>query len=71
MLTGDMYVWGMGQETIRTRMETYHKQTSPVLEYYKKYGIVRRVVVDGGTPDSVFAQVRPIMEAAVSKYDEV
>jgi len=48
-------------------MATYEAVTAPVLEYYSKLNRVRRVVVDGGTPDSVFAMVKPIMEDTVAR----
>jgi adenylate kinase len=56
-----------GQETVRARMQSYLKQTTPALEYYGARGIVRQVVVDGGTPDSVFAMVTPIMAETVQR----
>ena len=31
------------EETVRQRLEAYHAQTAPLIEYYEKAGIVRRV----------------------------
>jgi len=44
-------------ETIRRRLEVFHSQTEPVLEYYRRQGTLREV--DGvGAPDEVFARVK-------------
>jgi adenylate kinase len=49
-------------ETIAQRMDVYHKQTAPLLEYYRGQG--KLVTVDAlGTPDEVFERVK----AAVQK----
>ncbi|WP_254510660.1 adenylate kinase [Anatilimnocola floriformis] len=49
-------------ETIGRRMEVYHRQTSPLLDYYRKQGLL--VSVDAmGSPDDVFELIR----AAVDK----
>jgi adenylate kinase len=43
-------------ETIRNRMDVYHRQTEPLKEYYRRKGIM--VEVDGlGTVDEVFDRV--------------
>lgn len=42
--TGDLYLRDDDKEaTIRDRLTTYHGQTSPLIEYYGKAGIVRKV----------------------------
>lgn len=56
-----------GQETVRARMRAYELWTAPVLEYYDKRGLVRRVVVDGGTPTSVYAMVEPVMKETLAR----
>lgn len=44
-------------ETIMQRLSVYHAQTSPLIEYYTKAGLIR--TVDGSvTPDEVDTQVR-------------
>lgn len=44
-------------ETVGARIETYEKQTAPLIDYYKKQG--KLVAVDGGkgTPDEIFAEI--------------
>jgi adenylate kinase len=44
-------------ETVRERLRVYHEATEPLVAYYDKRGLLRRV--DGtGDPDVVYAQVR-------------
>jgi adenylate kinase len=44
-------------ETVRERLRVYHEETEPLVGYYDKRGLLRRV--DGsGEPDDVYAQVR-------------
>jgi adenylate kinase len=31
------------EETLTKRLDAYHKQTTPVLDYYRKLGLVTRV----------------------------
>lgn len=31
------------KDTLKNRLKTYHKQTSPITEYYQKGGILRRI----------------------------
>ena len=44
-------------ETVGARLDTYAKQTAPLIDYYKKQG--KLVTVDGGhgTPQEVFARI--------------
>ena len=45
------------EETIRRRLEVYHAQTEPLIDYYERAGLVRRF--DGQrSPDEVHAHVR-------------
>lgn len=47
-------------ETVRNRLSVYHEQTQPLIEYYKKSGILEEV--DGTqSPDSVFEAVKKIL----------
>lgn len=39
------------EETIRERLTTYHKQTSPLVDYYSKKGIVRKIDGTGSMED--------------------
>lgn len=46
----------MEAETIRERLELYHKQTEPLKSYYEKKGLLR--LIDGqGSPDEVFDRI--------------
>lgn len=44
-------------ETVGARIETYEKQTAPLIDYYKTQG--KLVAVDGGkgSPDEIFAEI--------------
>ncbi|XP_013908303.1 PREDICTED: adenylate kinase isoenzyme 1, partial [Thamnophis sirtalis] len=44
------------EETIKKRLDTYYNATEPVIAYYEKKGIVRKVNAEG-TVDDVFKQV--------------
>lgn len=47
-------------ETLKKRLEVYHKQTKPVLPYYEKKGILRRI--DGMAPmDDVTGQIDAVL----------
>lgn len=50
----------LGEDTVRRRLELYHRQTEPLKEYYAERGLLR--VVDGiGTPDEVFARIVEVL----------
>jgi len=51
-------------EAIRTRLHAYAATCNPVLEYYRKQGLLREVDASGD-PDSVFAQTRAIIQKLV------
>ena len=45
-------------ETVQSRLDVYEKQTSPLIEYYTKKGVLFTVKSDkDSTPDSTFAKV--------------
>jgi adenylate kinase len=45
------------EETIRRRLEVYHRQTAPLIDYYDEAGLLRRF--DGSLPaDEVHARIR-------------
>lgn len=44
------------EETIKKRLETYYNATAPVISFYDKRGIVRKVNAEGSV-DTVFSQV--------------
>jgi adenylate kinase len=53
-------------QTIRERFRTYHEQTEPVLDYYRRRGILE--TVDGsGTPDEVFERIRTAVDRLRSR----
>ena len=48
-------------ETIRTRVELYHRETEPLVEYYRAKGIV--VGIHGERPvDAVFSEIQVTLE---------
>jgi adenylate kinase len=49
-------------ETVQKRLDVYHDQTQPLIDYYKKQNILK--TVDGTQPmETVFAQIVEILEA--------
>jgi len=49
------------EEVIRNRLNTYHEQTSPVLDYYREKGVLKEV--DGtGKPDEVTAEISALFK---------
>lgn len=62
---------GRGREddepaVIRQRFRTYHQLTEPVLDYYRRRGILE--TVDGaGPPDAVFAQIQNAVDRIKKK----
>ncbi len=48
--------------TVRTRLEVYENETSPLVEYYRRNGVLRNIDASG-TPDKVYA----LIEKAVGK----
>jgi adenylate kinase len=53
-------------ETVRQRLDTYNKQTAPLIDYYKRQGLLVRV--DGsGAPDQVRARLFEQLKAVVGR----
>lgn len=51
-------------ETIAHRLEVYHQQTEPVIEFYKQSG--KYFHVDGnGTIDQIFSRIRAILDTKI------
>jgi adenylate kinase len=51
------------EETVRARLETYHRQTSPIVDHYREEGVV--LDVDGvGSIDAIFAMIARGIEVA-------
>lgn len=47
-------------ETVTNRLNVYHEQTKPLIDYYEKQGIVH--TIDGTqTMDQVFSDIRKIL----------
>lgn len=50
------------EETIRTRLKEYEKQTAPLIQYYQGKGILRSIQGAGG-PDQIFEQIARLLDA--------
>ena len=49
-------------ETIANRMDVYHSETEPLIEYYRERGVLS--TINGlGTPDEVFQRIRQSVES--------
>lgn len=49
-------------ETVKKRLDVYHSQTQPLIDYYEKQGILR--TVDGTVPmETVFSDIVKVLEA--------
>ena len=48
-------------DTIRRRLELYHRETEPLIEHYRTLGILLTVHADG-TPNEVFAEIQAALE---------
>lgn len=49
------------EETIKNRLAVYHSQTSPLLEYYSKKGLLREI--DGtASPEEIFKKIIAVLE---------
>ncbi|MDD7318920.1 MAG: adenylate kinase [Prevotella sp.] len=47
-------------ETIKKRLDVYHRQTQPLIEWYVREGLHNHVV-GTGSPESIFAQIEKII----------
>jgi adenylate kinase len=50
------------EETIRTRLKEYEKQTAPLIEYYRNKKLLRPIQGVGG-PDQIFDQIIRLLDA--------
>ncbi|MCH4148490.1 MAG: adenylate kinase [Prevotella sp.] len=50
------------EETIKKRLNVYHTQTSPLIDWYKKEGIHHHIVGIGGV-DPVFEDIRKVIDS--------
>jgi len=48
-------------DTIRRRLELYHRETEPLIEHYRTLGILLTIHADG-TPNEVFAEIQAALE---------
>src|SRR4051812_47779416 len=51
------------RETIRERFRQYNSLTEPLIDYYRKRGLLRQISAEG-TPDEVFTKVRAAVDNA-------
>lgn len=49
------------EETIRARLKVYKEQSFPLIEYYEKKEIIRKIVGTGKTPEQVFGEIKSIL----------
>jgi len=52
-------------ETIKKRLDTFYKQTEPVVDYYKKQGKLVQVKAEGSV-DQIFGEVQPALDKLFS-----
>jgi adenylate kinase len=52
-------------ETIGERFRQYTRLTEPLLDYYRRRGVLRQISAEG-TPDEVFAKIRAAVDAAAA-----
>jgi adenylate kinase len=48
------------EESIKNRLETFHKQTKPVIDHYDKQGKLKKVNAEQ-SPDKVFADIKEMI----------
>jgi adenylate kinase len=53
------------EETLKKRLETYHKNTTPVLAYYQKKGILSTLDA-AQKSDDVYARIKDIIKRAAA-----
>lgn len=54
------------EKTLRSRLEAYHKQTAPLVQYYGARGI-HHAIDAAQSPDVVFASILAAFSAATCK----
>ena len=60
---GDLYQRSDdNEETVRSRLQVYRRQTEPLIEYYGERGVLKKVAGSGRTPDEVFAAIEAILD---------
>ena len=56
-------------ETIKRRLDTFHSQTKPVIDYYEKQNKVKHINAESG-PDHVYSHVRKILNPHGKKINK-
>lgn len=54
-------------ETVAARLDTYEKQTAPLIDYYKAQGKLITVHGGKGSPDGVFAEIKAKLDKLIAK----
>ena len=57
------------EDTIRKRLQTFHKHTKPVVEYYEKEGKLHRISSEN-QPDKVFAEIQKILDKEEFNFNQ-
>lgn len=57
------------EQTLRKRLETYHQQTAPVVEYYRQQGIWNRLDASR-SPDTVWKDLLAIVNSTTYEKPE-
>jgi adenylate kinase len=42
---------------VRNRLVVYRRQTEPLVDYYERRGVLKRIVGSGMTPNEVFGSI--------------
>ena len=50
------------EETVRNRLKVYHEQTSPIIDFYEKKGILKKIV-GGNDPDALATKIEAVLIA--------
>ena len=50
------------EETVRNRLKVYHEQTSPIIDFYEKKGILNKFV-GGNDPDALASKIEAVLIA--------
>lgn len=57
-------------DALKKRLVSYHKQTSPLVEYYSKQGILRRVDASK-SPETVYSHILSIFDSMKERFESV
>lgn len=50
------------EDTVRARLNVYHKTTEPIIQFYEERGMLKTVRGMGRTPDEIFKTVETLIE---------